>query len=160
MMHFLHGAYKVLHWTCVIAMISAAFAAVPTIPGAIGHFFTHIFSGLAQAPDAISNIAQGFSGGAGTAHAATLPAAGHAAHAAAALPADPSSALAHAPDLGAEWMKTLSPDLAAQFKSLSPSLMSKFNALSEPLRNQFLNQLPAFTSNGLSLTQAVESYCM
>ncbi len=160
-MHFLHGAYKVLHWTCVIAMISAALAAAPTIPGAIGHFFTHLFSGLAQAPDAVSNVVQGFSGGAGAAHAATAPVAGHAAHAAAALPvADPSSALAAAPDLGAAWMNALSPDLAAQFKSLSPPLMSKFNALSEPLRNQFLKQLPAFTSNGLSLTQAVESYCM
>ena len=68
--------------------------------------------------------------------------------------------LAGTPGLQDAWMQALSPDLQSQFQSLSPGLMEKFNHLSGSLKNQFLEQLPLFTGNGLSLGDAVSSFCM
>ena len=145
---------------------------------------TSLWSGLQHVPAALATMGQGalnLAHGAGFLTSVNMPAglaaswmpaaAGggmHMAGAGAIMPptgmemhaGNSMAGLAGTPGLQDAWMQALSPDLQSQFQSLSPGLMEKFNHLSGSLKNQFLEQLPLFTGNGLSLGDAVSSFCM
>ncbi len=168
-----------------VIMMVGMFAMAIAMPGGfLANMVSSLWSGITHIPAALATVGQGalnLAHGAGWLTSVSLPpglaeslmpasSSMHAGAAAAAPVVTPTGMETHAagagqgmaaaPDLNAAWMKALSPDLQTQFSALQPDVMDKFNHLSTGLRDQFIEQLPSFSNNGLSLTDAINTFCI
>jgi hypothetical protein len=154
-------AFQLFGHICMGSMILSVWD--PSLMAWAGNFLTHSFSGYANLPVALKGlfgaavdptqiVAAGASHHAGMAGTMSMAQGAGAAHIAAAPGV--------MPDLGTSWMQALSPDLQTQFSALGSDVMGKFNHLSGGMQQQFLEQLPIYQNNGLSLSDAINAFCI
>jgi hypothetical protein len=151
-------AFTLFGHICMGSMILSVWD--PNLMAWMGNFLSHSVSGYANLPDALGSVF-GAAADPSQAVAASVP---H--HAGAAGISGATQTVGHSglttltPDLSASWMNALSPELQSQFSALGSDVIGKFNGLSAGMQKQFFEQLPIYQDNGLSLSDAINAFCI